>query len=125
MEYLEIKTNEDAGKLQILSNGMHDGYIISAEYRADPIDIYDYTKKSLILKVLVTSVEDLTIELCFDNVYDYRINDSVSSYGIQQFSVFFDEHKNTVFIDDLYTTDFKDVPLMTYVVAGRLRWRML
>jgi len=127
MKYTEIKTNEDVATLFRVSNGMHDGHVVSVEYKNKAAlgNIYDYSKISLRLRILVSSVKDMIVELLFDTVYDYRIVDSISGCDILGFSLSLDEYGNVTFTDDLFSPDFEDSPNVSYVKAKHLCWRVL
>lgn len=124
--YNIIKTENDVRELRELSNNMHDGIVISLDFknhgiiRTGEYSIrYEYDKVDIKLQIMVTSICDKVFELYFKGVDRYRIN-SNSFDEILEFAVKFDEHGWVTWYDD-YPND----NLANFVHAMEMSWRIV
>ncbi|MBQ8513400.1 MAG: hypothetical protein IJ497_12370 [Clostridia bacterium] len=77
-EFIKLKNEQDYLDFKARTNDLHDGYIISADYRHPMIeedgDRITVSMPDLILKILVTSMKGHPIvELKFSGVMDIRL----------------------------------------------------
>ena len=81
-KFIKLKNEQDYLDFASKTNGLHDGYIISADYRKHVIVEYNHyvhTMPNLTLKILVTSMKDHpVVELKFTGVRDMRIHGGFS-----------------------------------------------
>ena len=129
-EYHAIKTYADVQEFQEISNGLHDGFITHVEYNNTGITsqgnilFFDYAGKSLIIRVLVTSIDGHpTFELSFHNVYEWQINDFDFSDMIGC-SIVFLENNLLLWGNDI-CSDIELLKQGCYVVAESMQYRKI
>ena len=127
MEFKSIKTQEDAAAFLTETNGLHDGELLSVEYKNDGITkirgghSFDPEKTSLTLKILVTSICDTVVELEFNNLYEWQIK--YDQMEITHTSVIFNDDGWVLWLDDYYI-DKKALKNCSYVIADSMKWRI-
>ena len=82
-KFIKLKNEQDYLDFASKTNGLHDGYIISADYRKHVIvecnNHYVHTMPNLTLKILVTSmIGHPVVELKFSGVRDMRLHGGFS-----------------------------------------------
>ena len=81
-KFIKLKNEQDYLDFASKTNGLHDGYIISADYRKRVIVEYNHyvhTMPNLTLKILVTSmIGHPVVELKFSGVRDMRLHGGFS-----------------------------------------------
>ena len=82
-QFTQLRNEQDYLDFASRANGLHDGYIISADYRKSVIIVecnhYVHHLPDLTLKILVTSMKDHpVVELHFSGVRDMRIRGGFS-----------------------------------------------
>ena len=124
-KYNIIKSAEDVRLLEEASNGMHDGIIVSIEFKNDGINrtgdysmSFDYQKVELKLRVRVTSDFDKVIELYFKEVYEYNLSNCPFD-DIFMFSIVFEG------LGVIWRDDVPDAPSSNYIHAKELSWRII
>jgi hypothetical protein len=123
-EHLKIENRTDAELFLARVNGLHDGHIISAEYKNDGIEIvkggYEFhpEKTELKLSVLVTSIGDTIVEMIFDEVSEWRIQSGYCD-DILDSHISFDINGFVIWSDD--QSEYSDIR----VVAKNMRWRII
>lgn len=124
-KYNIIKSAEDVRILEEASNGMHDGIIVSIEFKNDGINrigdysmSFDYQKVELKLRIRVTSDFDKIIELYFKEVYEYNLSNCPFD-DIFMFSIVF-EGLGVIWRDDVPHASFSN-----YIHAKELSWRII
>lgn len=124
VEYLKIENSCDAELFLERVNGLHDGHIISAEYKNDGIEIvkdgYEFhpEKTELKISVLVTSIGDTIVEMIFDGVSEWRIQSGYCD-DIMDSYISFDINGFVIWSDD--ESECGDIR----VVAKNMRWRSI
>ena len=127
-DFLRIENKGDAELFLERTNGLHDGYIISAEYKNDGIEMvnggYEFhpEKTELKLSVLVTSIGDAIVEIIFSGVYSWRISNEFDE--ILDAAIFFDNHGSVVWYDDA-SAGYNYEVSGSYAVAKEMTWRIL
>ncbi len=81
-KFIQLNNEQDYLDFSSQTNGLHDGYIISADYK-HPVIVEDgryvITLPDLTLRILVTSMKDRpVVEIHFGGVLDMRISDGYS-----------------------------------------------
>ncbi len=80
--HIPVETSEDVSRLINETNGMHDAYLLSADYRAyvranNHTVVSSTEGESLVLRYQVTSLPDLpVVELTFLNVAEWKVPSS-------------------------------------------------
>ena len=126
--YHEIKSNEDIAYFLEKTNSLHDGYIIGVQYAHDGISkisgghSFDYKQKTLVIKILVTSLWDTVVELEFRGVFEWQIKDWNSD--MTDTAILFNGQNGILWVDDLYI-DMEDAQKGSYVSADSMRWRIV
>ena len=125
-EYHVIKTAADVHEFQIVSNGLHDGYITHVEYSNTGISAhdncltFDYTGTSLFIHVLVTSLPGHpSFEISFHNITEWQVNQYHFSDMID-FSIL----GMLLWADDI-SPNISDLKQGSYVVAESIQYRKL
>ena len=125
--YYSIKSPADIDTFIEKTNALHDGYIVAVEYRNNGIkisgDVYEFNPelKQLIIRVLITSIQDAVLEMEFENVLEWKITQS--NCDILEAGVSFDEKGFIIWADgaiDLNNVQEND----SYVIAGKMKWRL-
>lgn len=117
-EYNEIRTAEDVIFYQNQTEGLHDGVIISAEYRVDfQSDGIEsaWNGNTLTLKVLATGMTDVpVVELVFDYVKDLKI----AGFSPEIFESVIEFRKPGI----IWKSELSEQS--DYVKASTMRWRI-
>ncbi len=128
MEQVYVRTGDGAREFLDRVNGLHDGYIISVDYKHNGIEIsddgYDFypDRTELKLSVLVTSIGDTIVEMTFSGVRDWRISNEFDE--MLEAAIFFDNHGQVVWYDDAGCGyDYRSCG--SYVVAKEMCWRIV
>ena len=85
------------------TNALHDGYVISVQYRNDGISkvygghCFSPEQTKLTLQILVTSIWDAVVELEFEGLLEWQIKDN--QWEILDTAVLFDEKNRVAFFD--------------------------
>ena len=80
--YFPIKNLADINTFIEKTNALHDGYIISVEYRNNGIKIsdeaYEFNPEltQLKIRVLITSIYDAVLEMVFENISEWKITET-------------------------------------------------
>lgn len=126
--YFAIKNVTDIDNFIEKTNALHDGYIVAVKYQNNGIeisgDVYKFNPefKQLIIHVLITSIQDVVLEMKFENVVEWKITESTE--GILETGVRFDENGFVVFADG--EIDLNNVQKNnSYVIAKVMKWRIL
>ena len=129
-QYQAINNEADIQVFQNVSNSLHDGYITHVAYNNSGVSAhgnglsFDYSKISLVLHVLVTSLPDHpTFELIFQNILEWQVKDYLVSDMIG-FSILFLENGLLLWADDVCS----DIALLKqgcYVIAESIHYRKL
>ena len=128
--FQSIKNKRDVRNFLDKTNALHDGYIIGVQYMNDAIMHTDSggrfiepDKTKLVLRVLVTSMDDIIVEIEFEALSEWQIKDKVYQKEITDTEVFF--------MDGMiaWSDDFYDDPLEfkegSYVIAKSMKWRIV
>ena len=109
------------------TNALHDGYIIAVEFQNNGIkisdDVYEFNSelKQLKIRVLITSIQDVILEMVFENILEWKITDS--GYDILEASVGFNDKGFIIWADgaiDMDNIEKND----SYVIAEKMKWRI-
>ena len=125
--YHEIKSNDDIRCFYEETNSLHDGYIIGIQYEHNGISKiphghhFDFEQTNLVLKILVTSISDAVVELVFDGLYEWKIEDN--QWDMTDTTVMLDDHNRIIWSDHVYI-NMAEVVKGTYVIAKSMRWRI-
>ena len=135
MDYSYIKTKKDVEYFLEKTNSLHDGYIIGVQYVNDAIThvdengyLIDPDAKKLILRILVTSIWNTVVEMEFDGVLEWQIQDD--QMDIQGTSITFKKPNlfgKDIFVvwsDNFYVNE-KELKSGSYVIANSMRWRIV
>ena len=130
MMFQSIKHKRDIRNFLDKTNSLHDGYIIGVQYvneaitKTDSVGRFiDPDNTKLILRILVTSMDDMVVEMEFDALSEWQIKDKVYQKEITDTEVFF--------MDGMvaWADDFYDDPLEfregSYVIAKSMKWRIV
>ena len=127
MEFKSIKTTEDVTAFLDETNGLHDGELLTVEYKNNGIikigggHSFEWEKTSLTLKVLVTSICDTVVEIEFNTLYEWQIR--YDQTEITHTSVIFNDDGRVLWLDDYYI-DSGHLKNHSYVVAESMKWRI-
>ena len=127
MDYRIISDEKDAAAFLAEANGLHDGYIISVDYQhqgytwGNPMYI-DPEKTKLVLRVMVTSIDDTLIEMVFEGIKDFQIKDV--EYELLDSSISFSKDEFITWCGDL-STEPDSMRDSNYVVASMMKWRII
>lgn len=126
--YFSIGNLADIDNFIEKTNALHDGYIIAVEFHNNGIKItdtaYEFNSELTQLKicVLITSIHDAVLEMIFDDIIKWKITEdqrdiieAAVCFDCRGFIVWSDD---TVDIDNLEKND-------SYVIAGKMKWRIL
>ena len=129
-QYHTIRTSEDIERFQDVSNGLHDGYITHVEYNNNGISAvehglhFDYTRLSLIIHVLVTSLPNHpTFEISFRNISEWQIK-SFHFSDMIGFRILILEDGTFLWADDI-SCHIDDLKQGSYVIAESIQYRLL
>ena len=130
MMFQSIKHKRDIRNFLDKTNSLHDGYIIGVQYVNEAITKTDSgghfiepDNTKLILRILVTSMDDMVVEMEFEALSEWQIKDKVYQKEITDTEVFF--------MDGMvaWADDFYDDPLEfregSYVIAKSMKWRIV
>ncbi len=126
--YFPIKNLADINTFIEKTNALHDGYIISVEYRNNGIkisdDAYEFNPEltQLKIRVLITSIYDAVLEMVFENISEWKITETCGD--ILEACVVFNDKDLIVWSDDkinLHQLERND----SYVIAKKMKWRIL
>lgn len=123
-----IKTKYDIEDFLEETNSLHDGYIIGVQYINYGISktnngyYFNPQQTKLILKILVTSINDTIIEIEFENLLEWQIRDN--QYDITDITVMFDEEDRIVWLDDIYT-NVDELKRGSFAIAKSMKWRIV
>ena len=128
--FQSIKHKRDIRNFLDKTNSLHDGYIIGVQYVNEAITKTDSgghfiepDNTKLILRILVTSMDDMVVEMEFEALSEWQIKDKVYQKEITDTEVFF--------MDGMvaWADDFYDDPLEfregSYVIAKSMKWRIV
>ena len=110
------------------TNALHDGYVISVQYRNDGISkvygghCFSPEQTKLTLQILVTSIWDAVVELEFEGLLEWQIKDN--QWEILDTAVLFDEKNRVVWSDDTYV-DMEELRKGSYAIAESMKWRIV
>ncbi len=128
MGYCYIKTQEDIAYFLEKTNALHDGYVISVQYKNDGISkvygghYFSPEQTKLTLQILVTSIWDAVVELEFEDLLEWQIKDN--QWEILDTAVLFDEKNRVVWLDDTYV-DMEELRKGSYAIAESMKWRIV
>ena len=128
MNYSYIKTKKDIECFLEKTNSLHDGYIIGVEYINDGITnlgqsrySFDYRKKRLLLRILVTSIWDAIVEIEFAGILEWQIKEN--QMDMTNTSIILDGN-NIVWLDDVFI-NMDEIKNGSYVIADSMKWRII
>lgn len=128
MNYSYIKTKKDIECFLEKTNSLHDGYIIGVEYINDGITnlgqsqySFDYRKKRLLLRILVTSIWDAIVEIEFAGMSEWQIKEN--EMDMTNTSIILDGN-NIVWLDDVFI-NMDEIKNGSYVIADSMKWRII
>ena len=127
--YTPILTPADAKSFIQAANDLHDGEIISIDYRFSGITklpegghTYEPDKSELKLTVLVTSIWDSVVELVFESLDDWQLTGRHSEiYGV---TIDFDSQGSVIWTT-AHSTDRAIMKESGYVICRRMKWRFV
>ena len=125
----EIKTREDIQFFLEKTNSLHDGHIINFQYTNNGISksengYYISSKQTkLILQILVTSIWDAVVEIEFENVLEWQMNNYFCR-DITDTSVMFNEQNWIIWTDDVFI-DMEETKKGSYAIAKSMKWRII
>lgn len=127
-KYYSIKSFADLDTFKEKTNALHDGYIIAVEYRNNGIkisgDVYEFNPEleHLIIRVLITSIQNAVLEMVFESVLEWKITKTQSD--IVEVAVCFNDNGFLVLTDD--ATNLENfIDNDSYVIAKKMKWRFL
>jgi len=126
--YNSIKSTEDIRNFLDKTNSLHDGYIVGVQYINNGISMVEHghsfepEQTKLIIKILVTSIGNTTIEIEFENLLEWQIKNT--QWDLTDTSVIFDEKNWIIWSDDVYIT-INEVKNGSYAIAKSMRWRIV
>ena len=127
MGYQEIRNKSNASAFLSEVNGLHDGYIVSANYQhqgyawGNPLYI-DPQKTKLVLTVMVTSIDNTLVEMTFEYIKDLQIRDV--EYELLDSSIFFSEDGFITWRGDSITEP-DSLHDSVYVIAKTMKWKII
>lgn len=126
--YHSITTRADIARFLEETNDLHDGYIISVQYRNDGIEcvphghVFHPEKTELRIQILVCSIFNTVVELLFTGIHEWQIKDDMCD--MIQTSVSFDKHGQVI-----WTNEYSTAPAVrkdcSYVIAASMKWKFL
>ena len=122
-----ILTNKDIEHFLDKTNGLHDSYLIGVQYvhsghtGGNPHWI-DPKLSELRVRYMVTSIQDVIVELIFSSLVEWQIKDN--SFDITDTSISITENGNVIWTDD-YSTEFDIRKDGSYVIAEKMSWRFV
>ena len=125
--FYSIKNANDINAFLDKTNSLHDGYVIWVKYTNDGISKVEYghyfepEKTKLVLQILVTSICDTVVEIEFEHLLEWQIQDK--PWGVLDVSVFFNKEGLIVWMDDIYTSE-EEMKEGSYVIAESMKWRI-
>ena len=126
-EYRSIKNELEAAAFLSEANGLHDGYIVSANYQhqgytwGNPLYI-DPQKTKLVLRIMVTSICDTLVEMIFEDIQDLQIKDV--GYDLLDSSISFSGNGFVTWCGDL-STDPESLRNSNYVISKTMKWKIV
>ncbi len=124
----EIKTEKDIQDFIDKTNQLHDGYIISVIYTNNGIEkmerghSFSPWMTKLTLRVLVTSLWDLTVEIEFEGLYKWQIKDNFSDIFATTLS--FDDQGHIIWADDVWR-NIEELERCSFAIAASMKWRIV
>jgi len=125
--YNSIKSSEDIQYFLEKVNALHDGHIIGVQYVNNGISKIEHghsfnpEQTKLVIRILVTSIWDAVVELEFENLLQWQINET--QWDMTDATVKFDDHNWIVWSDDVYI-NMEEMEKGSYVIAKSMRWRI-
>ena len=125
--FYSIKNANDINAFLDKTNSLHDGYVIGVKYTNDGISKVEYghyfepEKTKLVLQILVTSICDTVVEIEFEHLLEWQIQDKL--WEVLDVSVFFNKEGQIVWMDDIYTSE-EEMKEGSYVIAESMKWRI-
>ena len=122
-----ILTNKDIEYFLDKTNGLHDSYLIGVQYIHDghtggnPHWI-DPKLSELRVRYVVTSIQDVIVELVFSSLIEWQIKDN--SFDITDTAISIAENGNVIWADDC-STEVEVRENGSYVIAERMNWRFV
>ncbi len=127
-DYFLIDNLEDIDIFIKKTNALHDGYIIAVDYLNNGIkisnDCYEFNPelKQLKIRVLITSIHDVILEMVFENILKWKITEDDND--ILEANVCFGKKGFIIWSND--TIDLNNVEKNdSYVIAKKMKWRFL
>ena len=127
MDYHIISDEIDAAAFLSEANGLHDGYIVSVDYQhhgytwGNPMYI-DPEKTKLVLRVMVTSIYDLLMEIVFESIKDFQIKDVY--YELLDSSISFSKDGYVTWCGDC-SAEPDSLHDSNFVVSKMMKWRIV
>ena len=126
-EFHPIQTQADIDYFLDCANGLHDAFLIGADYVHNGISggnpcYIDPDQAELRLRYMVTSIYDQMVELVFTAPLQWQLRDQ--GFDITDTAVSFTDKGFVIWADD----DSTDPQLRTsgsYVIAKAMKWRFL
>ena len=127
--YTPILTPADAKSFIQAANDLHDGEIISIDYRFSGITklpegghTYEPDKSELKLTVLVTSIWDSVVEMVFEALDDWQFTGRRTEiYGVTLDL----NDQGSVIWTTAHSTDRAIMKEANYVICRRVKWRFV
>ena len=122
-----ILANKDIEHFLDKTNGLHDSCLIGVQYvhsghtGGNPHWI-DPKLSELRVRYMVTSIQDVIVELIFSSLVEWQIKDN--SFDITDTSISITENGNVIWTDD-YSTEFDIRKDGSYVIAEKMSWRFV
>ena len=123
-----IKTTEDIKNFLNKTNSLHDGYIIGVQYSNSGITqienghCFNPEQTKLIIQILVTSIWDTIVEIEFENLLEWQIQDN--QWNITDTAIMFNEQNWIVWSDDVHT-NMDELRKGSYAIAQSMKWRIV
>ncbi len=123
-----IKTTEDIKNFLNKTNSLHDGYIIGVQYvnngitRIENGHCFNSEQTKLIIQILVTSIWNTIVEIEFENLLEWQIQDN--QCNITDTTIMFNDQKWIVWADDVYTS-MDELRNCSYAIAKSMKWRIV
>jgi hypothetical protein len=123
----EIKNEKDIQIFIEKTNSLHDGQLISSVYTDNGIEKigdkywFSTSMTELTLRVLVTSLQNTTVVIKFEDLIDWQLKKSSSYlFGI---TLSFDGQGHIVWSDGIWK-DQKELERHSFVIAKSMKWRI-
>lgn len=122
-----ISTNKDIEYFLDKTNGLHDSYLIGVQYihnghtGGNPHWI-DPKLSELRVRYMVTSIQDIIVELVFSSLIEWQIKDN--SFDITDTAISIAENRNVIWADDC-STGVEVRENGSYVIAEKMKWRFV